>query len=126
MRGHEEAAWVALVDGGVVGNVGVGRVEGELADAFVAAAARPARLALVSVLFVSPETRGPGSGRGCSTPPWPGRGTETGSPSWTWSRATVPPSPSIGARAGKRSVAARTSWLPDAEEPLLLMSLPER
>ncbi len=126
VRAHEEAAWVALVDGRVVGHVGVGRVEGELADAFVAAAARPAaRLALVSVLFVSPETQGVGIG---------GRLLDT-AVAWARDRQRLPVLDVVASHGAARAVyqrhgwevvgRARTSWLPDAEEPLLLMCLPE-
>jgi hypothetical protein len=40
VRSHEEAGWVALVDGRLVGHVSVGRVEGHLAEAFVGATGR--------------------------------------------------------------------------------------
>lgn len=124
MRAHEEAAWVALVDGRVTGHVSVGRVEGDLADAFVRGAGRPAdRLAIVSVLFVAPSSQGTGVG---------GRLLD-GAVAWARQRGRLPvldAVPSHGAalavyrhRGWREIGAARPTWLPADEEPLLLLAL---
>lgn len=124
VRGHEEAGWVALVEGRVAGHVSVGRVEGELAGAFVFGAGLPAeRLALVSVLFVSPDEQGTGVG---------GRLLDT-AVAWARDSDRLPVLdvvPSHGTalavyrhRGWQEMGAARPAWLPDDEESLLLMQL---
>ncbi|MEO5851966.1 MAG: GNAT family N-acetyltransferase [Nocardioides sp.] len=124
VRGHEEAGWVALVEGRVAGHVSVGRVEGELAEAFVLGAGLLAeRLALVSVLFVSPDEQGTGLG---------GRLLDT-AVAWARNRDRLPVLdvlPSHGTalavyrhRGWHEIGAARPAWLPHDEEPLLLMRL---
>jgi GNAT superfamily N-acetyltransferase len=127
VRRHEEAGWVALVDGRLAGHVSVGRVEGELADAFVVATGRPREsLAIVSVLFVAPEAQGTGVG---------GRLLDT-AVAWARDRRRLPVLdvvPSHGTalavyrHRGWRVVGeARPAWLPADEEPLLLMRLGDR
>ncbi len=127
VRSHEEAGWVALVDGRLVGHVSVGRVEGDLAEAFVAATGRPGEdLALVSVLFVSPEAQGTGVG---------GRLLDT-AVAWARDRHRLPVLdvvPSHGSalavyrhRGWQEIGSVRPAWLPDGEDDLLLMWLPER
>ena len=125
VRGHEEAGWVALVDGRLVGHVSVGRVEGDLADAFVGATGRPSEeLALVSVLFVSPEAQGTGVG---------GRLLDT-AVAWARDRHRLPVLDVVPSHGSALAVyrhrgwqvvgTVRPAWLPDDEEPLLLMRLP--
>ena len=124
VRAHEEAGWVALVDGRLAGHVSVGRVEGELAAAFAAGTGLPAeRLALVSVLFVSPASQGTGVG---------GRLLDT-AVAWARERDRVPVLDVVPSHGTALAVyrhrgwqvvgGARPAWLPDEEEPLTLMRL---
>ena len=64
-RADEDAAWVAELDGRVVGHVAVSRVEPGLeADLWTAGAGRPREeLAAVAVLFVDHTVQGQGVGR---------------------------------------------------------------
>jgi GNAT superfamily N-acetyltransferase len=61
VRPTEERAWVAELDGRVVGHVTVGGIEGVLRDLFVAALGTEG-LAEVAVLFVSMDVLGTGVG----------------------------------------------------------------
>jgi len=124
VRQNEEAGWVALVDGRVVGHVSIGRVEGERTDPFVAATGRPSSdLAIVSVLFVAPDEQGSGLG---------GTLLDT-AVAWARARGRLPvldvvqshgTAVEVYRHRGWRVIGdLRPAWLPDTEEPLLLMRL---
>jgi GNAT superfamily N-acetyltransferase len=61
VRRTEERAWVAELDGQVVGHVSAGRLDGELRDQFVEAAGTE-DLAEIAVLFVATDVLGTGVG----------------------------------------------------------------
>jgi len=123
VRESEEAAWVAVVDGHPVGHVSVGRPRGGLADEFVRATGRT-DVSTVSVLFVARSAQGSGVG---------GRLLDT-AVSWAQDRGRLPvldvfPSHSAAVAVyrhrGWREVGqTHPEWLPEEEEPLLLMALP--
>ena len=126
VRANELAGWVALRGGRLAGHVSVCRVEGDLAQAFADGTGRPVeRLALVSVLFVAPEAQGTGVG---------GRLLDT-AVAFAREDGRMPVLdvvPSHGTalavyrHRGWQVVGhARPDWLPDDEEPLLLMQLPD-
>ncbi|WP_244931771.1 GNAT family N-acetyltransferase [Nocardioides sp. W7] len=118
VRDTEEAAWVAEVDGEVVGHVTVARV------ADPSAFRTEGKLAAVSVLFVADEVRGEGVGA---------RLLDT-AVDWIRARGRVPvldvvPRHSraveVYRRRGWVEVARqRPDWLPAAEADLILMVLP--
>ncbi len=62
VRDHEQAAWVAELDGTVVGHVMVGSVELELSSAVFRGRTGCAEPAVVSVMFVGSAVRGRGVG----------------------------------------------------------------
>ncbi len=124
VRSHEEAAWVARVDGRAVGHVSIGRVEGDVAVPFTTATGRPAEeLAIISVLFVALETLGSGIG---------GRLLDT-AVDWARQHGRLPVLdvvPSHGAalavyrhRGWEVVGELRPAWLPAGEESMLLMVL---
>ena len=122
VRDTEEAAWVALVDDRPVGHVSVGRPRGELEDAFLEVTCETA-LATVSVLFVAPAAQGTGVG---------GALLDT-AVAWARDRERLPvldvfashgSALAVYRHRGWREVGThRPAWLPDGEEPLLLMVL---
>lgn len=123
VRESEEAAWVAELDGRLVGHVSVGRPRADLAEAF-AGATGAGEVATVSVLFVDRSAQGSGAG---------GRLLDT-AVSWARERGRLPVLdvfPSHGAalavyrHRGWREIGQHhPAWLPEGEEPLLLMVLP--
>ncbi len=125
VRSHEDTAWVARLDGRVVGHVSVGRVEGAAAEPFTAATGRPAHeLALVSVLFVALDVLGSGIG---------GRLLDT-AVEWARQRSRLPVLDVVPGHAAAVDVyrhrgwavigELRPLWLPADQESLLIMSLP--
>lgn len=126
VRGGDEAAWVAELDGSVVGHVAVASA-GEDAAAFLAAlpGRRAAELTLVSTLFVAEAARGAGVGR---------RLLEV-AVSWARARGRLPVLDVVPLNAAAVGVyrrggwievgRARPSWLPDDAADVLLMVLPD-
>ncbi len=122
VRDAEEASWVAEIDGRAVGHVSVGRPRGNLADEFLRITGR-ADVATVSVLFVATSAQGSGVG---------GRLLDS-AVAWAQGRGRLPvldvfPSHSaalaVYRHRGWREVGqTRPEWLPEGEEPLLLMVL---
>lgn len=122
VRGYEERAWVAEVDGAVVGHVIVGSVEEDLMEQFGAATGATA-LAMVSVLFVATSTRGTGVG---------GRLLDT---AVTWARGQgrtpvldVLPTHDVALavyrhRGWTEVARVRPAWLPDEAPSVVLMAL---
>jgi GNAT superfamily N-acetyltransferase len=123
VRDAEEVAWVAEVDGRVVGHATVAALDGDEAALFTAATGR-SDLALVSVLFVARDVLGTGVG---------GRLLDT-AVAWADEHGRLPVLdvvPSHGTavdvyRHRGWSVVGemRPAWLPDDEDPMLLMALP--
>ena len=124
VREHEEAAWVARVDGRPIGHVSVSRVAGAMAVPFAAATGRPVEeLALVTVLFVATGAQGSGVG---------GRLLDT-AVDWARGRGRLPVLDVVQAHERALSVyrrrgwevvgEMRPDWLPAEEQPLLLMRL---
>lgn len=123
VRESEEAAWVAERDGRLVGHVSVGRPRADLAAAF-AAVTGAADVATVSVLFVDRSAQGSGVG---------GRLLDT-AVGWAREHRRLPVLdvfPSHGAalavyrHRGWHEVGQHhPAWLPEGEEPLILMTLP--
>lgn len=123
VRESEEMAWVAELDGRLTGHVSVGRPRADLADAFDSVTGS-ADVATVSVLFVDRSAQGTGVG---------GRLLDT-AVAWAREQGRLPVLdvfPSHGAalavyrHRGWREVGQHhPAWLPEGEEPLLLMTLP--
>ncbi len=124
VRSHEEAAWVARVDGRAVGHVSVGRVEGDVAEPFALATGRPAgELAIVRVLFVALDLLGSGIG---------GRLLDT-AVDWARERGRLPvldvvpghgPALAVYRHRGWDVVGRlHPTWLPADEEAMVLMML---
>lgn len=132
VRASDEAAWVAEVDGRVVGHVAVARVSGAERDAFAAALAEAglgraglgaAGLGAVSTLFVDVALRGHGIGGALLD-----RAVEHVRESGRTPVLDVLPTrgSAIGfyRRRGWRTVGEmRFDWLPEHEEPVQLMVL---
>lgn len=120
VRDAEEASWVAEIDGRAVGHVSVGRPRGDLAGDFLRLTGR-ADVATVSVLFVASSAQGSGVG---------GRLLDT-AVAWTQRQGRLPvldvfPSHSsalaVYRHRGWREIGqTHPEWLPEGEEPLLLM-----
>lgn len=122
VRRHERAAWVAEVDGRLVGHVSVIALDSELGPAFVEAVGTD-RLAMVAVLFVGLDTLGLGVG------------ARLHDAAVAWIREAglspvldVVPSHDRAVqfylRRGWREIgSARPGWLPADKPPLTLMAL---
>ena len=123
VRDAEEAAWVAEVDGAVVGHVAVGEVTGALGATFrrVTGCSSPA---IVSVLFVAESEPGTGLGGWLLD-------TAVG---WARARGRVPVLDVIPVHSSALAVyrhrgwievgRTRFEWLPDGEPDVVLMALP--
>lgn len=121
-RPNEEQAWVAEVDGRPVGHVMVGRPRPEEADAF-AHLAGTSDLGCVSVLFVAREEQGTGIGGALLD-----RAVD-----WVHEQGRLPVLDVVQSHGTALAVYRhrgwtvvgdlRPPWLPDHEEPLLLMAL---
>ncbi|MBB6627032.1 GNAT family N-acetyltransferase [Nocardioides sp. KIGAM211] len=125
VRPNEQVAWVAELDGLPVGHVMVGRVTGAEAALFAATTGRPTEeLAIVSVLFVALELQGTGVG---------GLLLDT-AVAWIREHDRLPVLDVIQSHGtavqvyrhrGWTVVGEMTPpWMPDHEEPMLLMALP--
>lgn len=127
VRPYEERAWVAELDGRVVGHVMIGRVDDDpaAAEAFTRATGTTdaAGLACVSVLFVAEGLRGRGVG---------GLLLDT-AVAWAEERGRLPVLDVVSTHRGAVDVYLhrgwtevgrdRPSWLPADQEPVLLMAL---
>lgn len=123
VRSYEEQAWVAEVDGAVVGHVMVGRVEDPAIAAAFAPETAASSLATVSVLFVAEATRGTGVG---------GLLMDT-AVAYARERGRLPVLDVVSSHAavdvyrhrGWHEVARiRPAWLPTGRTEVILMSLP--
>jgi GNAT superfamily N-acetyltransferase len=126
VRRTELCAWVAEVDGEVVGHVAVTEVDRDLADAFLTATGtrEPADVAMVSVLFTGTAARGLGAG---------GRLLDT-AVAWIRERRRVPVldvvpthhlAAAMYARRGWVEVGrTRFAWQADDLPDVVLMALP--
>ena len=122
VRPHERAAWVAEVDGQVVGHVSVIGPDAELAPVFVEAVGTD-RLAMVAVLFVGLTTLGLGVGARLHDV----------AVAWIREAGLVPVLDVVPThdravqfyrRRGWREIGSvRPGWLPEDRPALMLMSL---
>lgn len=127
VRPSEQQAWVAELDGQVVGHVSLTTVEADaLGDIWSAGAGRPvAELACVSVLFVDHERQGHGiGGRLLDTAVTAAREAKQTPVLDVVTRHSA--AVDVYRHRGWVEVGrARPEWLPDGEPDVLLMVLPE-
>ncbi|AKU18961.1 hypothetical protein VV02_15110 [Luteipulveratus mongoliensis] len=127
VRKDEERAWVAELDGSVIGHVAVSAVDDdELGQIWSAGAGRPIReLACMSVLFVDDRAKGTGAGGALirTSVDWIRGSGRTPVLDVVQRHSTAA---SVYLHLGWRQVGtARPEWLPDHEPPILLMVLPD-
>ncbi len=126
-RAGEDAAWVAELDGRVVGHVAVSRVEPGLeADLWVAGARRPREeLAAVAVLFVDHRVQGRGVGKALLTAAVAAIRESGRLPVLDVVQET-PAAVELYRRTGWQVVGeGRPRWLPADHLPVLFMVLPD-
>ncbi|NYG08585.1 GNAT superfamily N-acetyltransferase [Phycicoccus badiiscoriae] len=126
-RADEDAAWVAELDGRVVGHVAVSRVEPGLeADLWTAGTGRPrTELAAVAVLFVDPEVGGRGVGKALLATAVSAIRASRRVPVLDVVQETAS-AVELYRRSGWRVVGeGRPWWLPDDHLPVLFMALPD-
>jgi len=112
VRDREQAAWVAELDGTVVGHVMVASVESELSATVFRGRTGCTEPAVVSAMFVGDGVRGRGLGGVLLETAVPGCGNGGGCRSSTWSPCPTPHWVSTTTAGGSRSAAAGSTGYP--------------